>query len=173
MSVISGSDAANLRGSRACRPAAFQSDFAAPAGLLRVSHHLLVGAEDVESGPFEGELHRLAGPDRGLALDLDGGTLAAGEGDVDVGLAAELLGDLDLSLEDALAGRRGDEVLGADAEGDRRAGLRRVREVRLQRLAVVEVDLSLMALDAADAAGIRFIRGLPMKPATKMLAGLL
>ncbi len=42
----------------------------------------------------------------GLALDLDGDALAAGEGHVDVGLAAELLGDLHLAVQDAFAGRR-------------------------------------------------------------------
>ena len=145
----------------------------AVASVSGVADHRLVGAEDVELAAVEAELHRVAGLGRGLALDLDGDAAAAGEGDVDVGLAAELLGDLDLALEDAAAGGDRDQVLGADADGDAGAGLRRGGEVGGQRLAVVEVDLGAVAVDGPIWPGKRFIRGLPMKPATKMLAGLL
>ncbi len=90
--------------------------------------HLLVGTEDVEAVAVDGQVEARAGRDRRLTLDLDGHGAPAIERDVDVGLAAEMLGELDLAGENPGAGLGGDEVLGPDAEGDGAAGLRRRRE---------------------------------------------
>ncbi len=131
------------------------------------------GVEEMaEHGLCERQPDSVAALHARLACEPHGERLARGEGAVQVALAAELLGDGDGKRDIALV--READMLRPDAElhGGPGASARRInRDFHLA--AAIEGDGDAGGATAAIFPFRKFMRGLPMKPATKRLAGRL
>ena len=133
-----------------------------------------IRAKKVVRTRLEVDADAFSGPGGCLALDLHDESLAGGQQNIEESLPAEMLGDLHLTTHEALVRPRDRQMFGPYPDGDHLSCDRgRAGVGQRQRKACLVANLDLAIRVGVSPPERKFMRGEPMKPATKRLAGWL